>query len=140
MVCVTDKKVVSVNLNEDLVEYLDQVSDNRSAFVNKLLKAHQESGSVKNDVVADFRRRQLKQEKAAKESQLQEIEKELEAIEDVQSAHSREQERVVEEAAEKLVGLSANPEGEHIKTWAKKAGMRPEEFAKALEEEREEQA
>lgn len=134
MVCVTDKKVVSVSLDEEAVEYLDKVSDNRSAFINGLLEDHRESKSVANEAVAEFRKKQLEQKKAAMESQLELFEDELEDIEETLQDSKQQVDAEIEEARLVLEDVPKDPSNPGVKNWARKLGMTPQELLDEIED------
>ena len=133
MVCVT---IVSVNLDEELVEYIDERSDNRSAFINDLVENHRDSKSIANEAVAEFRKRQLKQKKAALESELELFEDELEEVNKTLKSSHEMAEVELAEAREALeeAGVNITPTNPAVENWAEKLGVTPVELVEKLED------
>jgi hypothetical protein len=133
----TEKKLVSLNLSVDNVEWLDRVCNNRSAEVDEILTAYRRGGGNVEAAIERMRRELLLEKKRSLEGQLDSVESELNDIDDNIKTQEQHRNQVVQEAFDTLGDVPTNPDDAHIKHWAGKANMDPEEFAEAYEEMKE---
>lgn len=125
--------VVTVNLDDVNVEWLDAETDNRSAFVNKLVtKAREGSGEV-DEAVAQFQREKLRRDREALEVQIEGIDKQLETIQKRMEAAEGQKEASLEASIEDLEGTPRDPTNPAIQTHAERLNMSPAALVEELE-------
>lgn len=125
--------VVTVNLDDGNVEWLDAETDNRSAFVNKLItKAREGSGEI-DEAVAQFQREKLRRDREALKVQIEGIEEQLEAIDDRMETAAGQRETSLEAVLENLSTTPRDPTNVAIRENAKDLGMTPEKLVTELE-------
>lgn len=142
----SEKRKITISLGEENVEWIDEKYHNRSGFLDDLVTKYREGTGHADDVVRDLRIQQLEAEAEdlvsegeLKQKRAEEKREQAERLRNQSSLEQEEQNRILEDAVDKLAGLPSDPSGEHIKTWAEKADMTPEAFAEALEEKRSDQ-
>lgn len=125
--------VVTVNLDDANVEWLDAETDNRSAFVNKLITKAREGNNDIERVVAQYQREQLERERAKLEVQLESVHDQLEAVDQRVSVAESQENAELEKSIEDLSGTPRDPTNIAIQKHAKKLGMTPEALIEELE-------
>lgn len=133
MVCVT---IISVNVPDELVEYIDEQSDNRSAFVSDLVENHRDSKSIANEAVAEFRKRQLQQKKANLESELELFDQELTEVNNQLQSNHQQTEAELEGARQTLESANTPLDASNpaVQKQAEKVGMTPVELVEKLKD------
>lgn len=125
--------VVTVNLDDGNVEWLDAETDNRSAFVNKLVtKAREGSGEI-DEAVAQFQREKLRRDRAALEVQIEGIEEQLETIDNRMEATAGQKEASLEATIEELSDTPRDETNPAIQNHAQKLNMSPDALVEELE-------
>lgn len=125
--------VVTVNLDEENVEWLDAETDNRSAFVNRLVtKAKEGSGEI-DEAVAQFQREKLRRDREALEVQIEGIDKQLETIHKRMEAAEGQKEASLEASIDDLEGTPRDPTNPAIQTHAERLNMSPADLVEELE-------
>ena len=125
--------VVTVNLDDVNVEWLDAETDNRSAFVNKLVtKAREGSGEV-DEAVAQFQREKLRRDREALQVQIEGIDKQLETIQKRMEAAEGQKKASLEASIEDLEGTPRDPTNVAIQKHAERLNMSPAALVEELE-------
>jgi len=125
--------VVTVNLDDQNVEWLDAETDNRSAFVNKLVtKAREGSGEI-DEAVAQFQREKLRRDREALEVKIEGIEKQLETIDNRVEAAEGRKEASLEATIDALEKTPRDPTNSAVQAHAERLGMSPQALVEELE-------
>jgi len=125
--------VVTVNLDEENVEWLDAETDNRSAFVNRLVtKAKEGSGEI-DEAVAQFQREKLRRDREALQVQIEGIDKQLETIHERMEAAEGQKQASLESSIEALEGTPRDETNPAIQTHADRLNMSPADLVEELE-------
>lgn len=125
----TDTQRITITVSTDNLNWLDANYNNRSAFIDDLLTDYRESGGQTENVVAEFRKRQIEAEIASLKSQLESAREQREAIADSVTTHEERQREIAREAVDQL-GIDPGVGYDHAaaENWADKAGMDTEDF------------
>lgn len=117
------KERLSVTVDPEVAEFLDQSELNNSALVNKLLKEYMKPGE--NDIL-EFRKQQVKSEY---EELAIRARNKLEEYNELEAEHTSENEEVVREAVETL-GIDPSVGYDHAaaENWAAKTDLSVAEF------------
>lgn len=132
----SEKEIVSLNLDSDVVEFLDEEAANRSKHVNDLLKRQADTAQPTEQAMLELRLEQLTAEKERAEAELERIERQVDEIRNRMASSEAERESALEEAIDVLEEAPADPENPAVKTQARKVGLTPYELAQELHERR----
>jgi len=127
------RETVSVTLDPQNVEWLDEHCDNRSAFINKLLTRSRNNEDAIEHVVARYRIEQLKRERATLESQMDGIDEQIKELEDRETRTEEKREVRLDEAKQNLTDVPPDPTNPAVQTWADKLDMSPQGLVEELE-------
>jgi ABC-type Zn uptake system ZnuABC Zn-binding protein ZnuA len=131
----SDTARVTIAVSQDNVDWIDANYNNRSAFIDELITDYRESAGQTENVVAQFRKRQIEAEIASLESQLESAIQQRQEIEAAVTTEEEHKQEVVEEAVEELgFDPSVGYDNAAAKNWAEKAGMDVEAFWAAYTE------
>jgi len=125
--------VVTVNLDEANVEWLDSETDNRSAFVNKLITRAREGGDEIDRVVAQYQREQLERERAKLEVQLESVHEQIEAVNNRVEVSESQRAASLEQSLEDLSETPRDPTNPAIQKHARELNMSPADLVEELE-------
>jgi len=128
----SDKVRTSVSLTEENKAYLDSETNNRSAFINDLIDAHRKGKSDMDEVIARYRREQLKAERRKAKNTVERVDSELETIDKQLEQKQAERESELDEARDVLTDVPNDPENPAIQNWAEDLDMTPEELVDEL--------
>jgi len=128
----SDKVRTSVSLTEENKAYLDSETNNRSAFINDLIDAHRKGKSDMDEVIARYRREQLKAERRKAKNTVERVDSELETIDKQLEQKQAERESELDEARNVLADVPNDPENPAIQNWAEDLDMTPEELINEL--------
>jgi len=128
----SDKVRTSVSLTEENKAYLDSETNNRSAFINDLIDAHRKGKSDMDEVIARYRREQLKAERRKAKNTVERVDSELETIDKQLEQKQAERESELDEARDVLTDVPNDPENPAIQNWAEDLDMTPEELISEL--------
>jgi len=128
----SDKVRTSVSLTEENKAYLDSETNNRSAFINDLIDAHRKGKSDMDEVIARYRREQLKAERRKAKNTVERVDSELETIDKQLEQKQAERESELDEARDVLADVPNDPENPAIQNWAEDLDMTPEELISEL--------
>jgi len=128
----SDKVRTSVSLTEENKAYLDSETNNRSAFINDLIDAHRKGKSDMDEVIARYRREQLKAERRKAKNTVERVDAELETIDKQLEQKQAERESELDEARDVLTDVPNDPENPAIQNWAEDLDMTPEELISEL--------
>jgi len=128
----SDKVRTSVSLTEENKAYLDSETNNRSAFINDLIDAHRKGKSDMDEVIARYRREQLKAERRKAKNTVERVDSELETIDKQLEQKQAERESELDEARDVLTDVPNDPENPAIQNWADDLDMTPEELISEL--------
>ena len=118
---------ITISISDDLAQYIDQTTNNRSAYIRELIQADRE-------IQEDRRVRELRveEQKAELEALERKIEIKQEIIEELQPQSEND---IIAEAAKAFPSeTDARRHPDAAETWADRAGMTIEEFYQALQE------
>lgn len=128
----SDKVRTSVSLTQENKAYLDSETNNRSAFINDLIDAHRKGKSDMDEVIARYRREQLKAERRKAKNTVERVDSELETIDKQLEQKQAERESELDEARDVLADVPKDPENPAIQNWAEDLDMTPEELIDEL--------
>lgn len=125
----SDTQRITIVVSKDNVDWLDANYNNRSAFIDDLITDYRESAGQADNVVAQFRKRQIDAQISSLKSQLEAARDERQEIADSVTTKKERQREVAEEAVSELgLAPSVGHDNAAVENWADKAGMEPEEF------------
>jgi len=125
-----DKKVKSVNLDQDNAEYLSR-QDNASALVDDLVEQYRTNGD-RQTAALKLRREQKRRELEDARLTVERLENDLEEIDAMIDDAEDAEENVLDEAAEKLQATELTPDNPAVKKWADKADLSINTFIEEL--------
>lgn len=128
----SEKVRITVTVEPVNAEYLDRETNNRSAFINELIEAHRKGVDGTEDAVARYRKEQIESELQQVQSREETLRTQLESIENRLKTEQEHREEQLDEAAEVLADVPADPENPAVKNWARKLSMKPEELLEAI--------
>ena len=128
------KERTSLSLDPEVAQYLRQDSVNASGLVNELVSQHMNGGATE-DMIRDFRIKQVRSELEDINSRAERKREELETLVEIDEGKSEEQQQQLEEARQTLVDTAKEPDNPAIKNWARDLGMSPQELIEKLEED-----
>lgn len=125
----SDTQRITIVVSQDNVDWLDANYNNRSAFIDDLITDYRQSGGDADNVVAQFRQRQIEAEIASLKSQLEAARDERQQIADTVTTQEERQREVAKEAVAELgFDPPVGYDNAAAENWADKAGMEPESF------------
>lgn len=125
--------VVTVNLDDVNVEWLDAETDNRSAFVNRLITTAREGSGEIDQAVAQFQREKLRRDREALEVKIEGIDKQLSTIDNRMEANAGQNQASLEAAIDDLSDTPRDPTNPAIQNHAQKLNMSPHALVEELE-------
>jgi hypothetical protein len=132
----TDKTPTSVNLTNENLEYLDSETDNRSAFINRLIREYREGGST-DAMMQRYRLELLSTERGLARKRMESLQEQIDEIQSAMETAEERREREFTETAERMDGIPADPSNPAVQTQAENLDMEPSAFADRLETWRE---
>jgi len=128
------KQRLTVSVDTEKYEYLQQDHVNASGLVNELVGKHM-NGGVDEDIIREFRKKQLRGEIESAEKTLETKQRQLDRMKEQEQEEQEQYEEQLEDIAE-LVPKPQNRSADHpaIKTQATKLGVEPETLMNDLAE------
>ena len=129
------KERTSLSLDPEVAEYLRQDHVNASGLVNSLVEKHM-NGGASEDMIREFRIRQVESELNNLEEQAQRKEEELDKLKEIDEERQDEISEIIEEA-QKALSRIPNPtiDNPAVKNWAEKCDMEPAELLREIDNE-----
>ena len=122
------KKRTSLSLDPEVADYLSQEHVNASGLVNSLVKKHM-NGGASEDMIRQFRIKQVQSELESIESQAQQKREELEKLQEIDEERQEEQQQKIKDAEEALSRIpNLTVDNPAVETWAEKCDMEPSEL------------
>jgi len=135
-----DREPTSFNCREDHKEWMDAQNLNRSEFLNQLITDFRESGGSVDDIMTRFQLRQLEMEHEQLTKRAELVNDQMEQLEESMETQEEVERRQLVETFEKMDRIPADPDNMAVQNQAENHDMTPEEFAKELQEWRENNA
>jgi len=128
------KQRLTVSVDTEKYEYLQQDHVNASGLVNELVGKHM-NGGVDEDIIREFRKKQLKGEIESAEKTLETKQRQLDRMKEQEQQEQEQYEAKLEEKAE-LIPEPPNRSTDHpaVEKQAEKLGVEPEELINDLAE------
>lgn len=129
------KERTSLSLDPEVAEYLRQDHVNASGLVNSLVEKHM-NGGASEDMIREFRIRQVESELNNLEEQAQRKEEELDKLKEIDEERQDEISEIIEEA-QKALSRIPNPTVDNtaVQNWAEKCDMEPAELLREIDNE-----
>lgn len=129
----SNKRRITVSVNEELVDYLDGRYPNRSEKIESLIRKDREYGGQSRAAVLDLRLEQLRSEREQAQATVERVENEMDRIRERVAATEGTHEDALRAAFERCGDIPPDPENPGIRTQAGNVGLTPTEFAEQLD-------
>jgi len=134
-----DTERVTVRLSEDRVEWLDAQSDNRSAFIRRLIDQARGGEHGVEAALRTFRREQLAVERESLLQRAELVKEQMGRLSEREKHERQEAEALAQKFVDEFPTVAPDSTHPAVKNWARKADVNPAEFTDMIEQYRDDE-